>query len=46
MPFDQVQEGQENRGDNLPDSRIYPARIAGQEIEGAVEAIVMPRSEG
>ena len=46
MPFNQVQEGQENRGDNIPDSRIYPARIAGQKIEGAVEIVVMPLSGG
>lgn len=44
MPFNQVQEGQENRGNNLPDSRIYPASITGQKIESSVETIVMPLS--
>lgn len=45
VPFNQVQEGQENRGDNLPDSRIYTSGSAGQEIEGAVEVIVIPLPE-
>ena len=42
VPFNQVQEGQENRGNNLQDSWIYTSSIAGQEIEGTVEVIVAP----
>ena len=41
MPFDQIREGQENRGHKMPVSRIYSSSSAGQKVEGAVEVIVV-----
>jgi len=43
VPFDQVREGQENRGNQLPVSWIYSSSSTGQKIEGTVEVIVVPR---
>lgn len=43
MPFDQVREGQENRGRKMPDSRIYSSGSTGQKIKVTVEAIVILR---
>ncbi len=44
MPFNQVCEGQENRGDNLQGSWLHSSNIAGQKTKGTVEFIVVPIS--
>jgi len=42
MPFDQVRERQEDRGHQMPRSRLYPPGGTGKKIEGPAEVIIAP----
>ena len=44
MPFHQVREGQEDRGNKLPVSRIYSSSSDEQESKATIEDIVVLRS--